>query len=59
MAALTNGKKFDMVFTSPPYLQVIKYAKYNWVRLWFLGEEPSLVDEQLMAEIRRLYELAG
>ncbi|MCA2229967.1 DNA methyltransferase [Nonomuraea aurantiaca] len=38
-----------MIFTSPPYLQVIKYGKYNWVRLWFLGEQPSEVDQRLMA----------
>jgi site-specific DNA-methyltransferase (adenine-specific) len=39
----------DLVFTSPPYLEVIKYAKYNWVRLWFLGEDPRSVDQRLMA----------
>jgi 16S rRNA G966 N2-methylase RsmD len=39
----------DLVFTSPPYLEVIKYAKYNWVRLWFLGEDPREIDSQLMA----------
>jgi site-specific DNA-methyltransferase (adenine-specific) len=40
-------KKVKLVFTSPPYLQVIKYGKYNWVRLWFLGHEPKDVDERL------------
>jgi site-specific DNA-methyltransferase (adenine-specific) len=38
-----------LVFTSPPYLQVIKYGKYNWVRLWFLGQEAREVDQRLMA----------
>lgn len=38
-----------LIFTSPPYLQVIKYGKYNWVRLWFLGETSSDVDKRLMA----------
>jgi site-specific DNA-methyltransferase (adenine-specific) len=38
-----------LVFTSPPYLQVIKYGKYNWVRLWFLKEEWRDVDARLMA----------
>lgn len=37
-----------LVFTSPPYLQVIKYGKYNWVRLWFLKQEPGKVDQGLM-----------
>jgi site-specific DNA-methyltransferase (adenine-specific) len=40
-------QKAKLIFTSPPYLQVIKYGKYNWVRLWFLGEEPKAVDERL------------
>ncbi|MFF1702380.1 DNA methyltransferase [Streptomyces sp. NPDC058252] len=38
-----------LIFTSPPYLQVIKYGKYNWVRLWFLGETSSDVDKRLMS----------
>jgi DNA methylase len=38
-----------LVFTSPPYLQVIKYGKYNWVRLWFLGQGARQVDQRLMA----------
>jgi hypothetical protein len=41
--------RVKLVFSSPPYLQVIKYGKYNWVRLWFLGEDPRNVDAQLMA----------
>jgi DNA methylase len=38
-----------LIFTSPPYLQVIKYGKYNWVRLWFLGESAREVDDKLMS----------
>jgi DNA modification methylase len=38
-----------LIFTSPPYLSVIKYGKYNWVRLWMLKEEPQEVDGKLMA----------
>lgn len=38
-----------LVFTSPPYLNVIKYGKYNWVRLWMLKEEPKKVDAKLVA----------
>lgn len=36
-----------LVLTSPPYLQVIQYGKYNWVRLWFLGEDAKQVDATL------------
>ena len=46
--ACLRKQKAKLVFTSPPYLQVIKYGKYNWVRLWFLGEEPKAVDERLI-----------
>ena len=43
-------ERVKLVFTSPPYLQVIKYGKYNWVRLWFLGEEPNAVDERSLTQ---------
>jgi site-specific DNA-methyltransferase (adenine-specific) len=38
-----------LVFTSPPYLSVIKYGKYNWVRLWMLKQSPKAVDNRLVA----------
>jgi DNA methylase len=38
-----------LVFTSPPYLNVVKYGKFNWIRLWLLGHEPAQVDAQLFA----------
>jgi site-specific DNA-methyltransferase (adenine-specific) len=38
-----------LIFTSPPYLQVIKYGKYNWIRLWLLGMDGKAVDRQLFA----------
>ncbi|MGH8546935.1 MAG: hypothetical protein ACREX3_25645, partial [Gammaproteobacteria bacterium] len=42
-------RRARLVFTSPPYLRVINYGKYNWVRLWMLKEEPREVDAMLMA----------
>jgi site-specific DNA-methyltransferase (adenine-specific) len=42
-----NSERAKLVFTSPPYLEVIKYGKYNWIRLWMLGAEPKQVDNQL------------
>lgn len=39
--------KARLIFASPPYLQVIKYGKLNWIRLWLLGHEPSDVDYSL------------
>jgi hypothetical protein len=38
-----------LIFTSPPYLEVIKYGKYNWLRLWLIGDEPKRVDSNLFA----------
>jgi len=33
-----------LVVTSPPYLRLIRYGSYNWLRLWFLGHDPAEVD---------------
>jgi site-specific DNA-methyltransferase (adenine-specific) len=39
----------DAVVTSPPYLGVLRYGAFNWIRLWFLGFEPSAIDRSLDA----------
>jgi len=44
-----RGVKAKLVFSSPPYLHVMKYGKFNWIRLWLLGEQPGEVDETLFA----------
>jgi site-specific DNA-methyltransferase (adenine-specific) len=36
-----------LVVTSPPYLRVVKYGYYNWLRAWFLGEDAVAIDETL------------
>ena len=36
-----------MIFSSPPYLKVIKYGLYNWIRLWWLLGDYKGVDEKL------------
>lgn len=41
--------KATLVLSSPPYLQVMKYGKLNWLRLWMLGHEPAAVDSELFA----------
>jgi site-specific DNA-methyltransferase (adenine-specific) len=60
--ARTPGRDFEprarLVFTSPPYLGVIKYGKYNWIRLWMLGSEPRGVDTALVATTSLLKYLA-
>jgi site-specific DNA-methyltransferase (adenine-specific) len=36
-----------LVVTSPPYMRVVKYGYYNWLRLWLIGYDASAVDELL------------
>jgi site-specific DNA-methyltransferase (adenine-specific) len=36
-----------LLFSSPPYLKVIKYGQYNWIRLWWLLDNPEELDEIL------------
>jgi len=36
-----------LIFFSPPYLEVISYGKYNWIRLWLLGATARDVDSRL------------
>ncbi len=34
---LFKNKKPKLIFTSPPYLNLIKYVDQNWIRFWILG----------------------
>ncbi len=36
-----------LVVTSPPYLRVVKYGYYNWLRTWFLGFDAAAIDASL------------
>ncbi len=36
-----------LVVTSPPYLRVVKYGYYNWLRTWFLGFDAKDIDATL------------
>jgi site-specific DNA-methyltransferase (adenine-specific) len=36
-----------LVVTSPPYLRVLKYGYYNWLRTWFLGFDSRSIDATL------------
>jgi site-specific DNA-methyltransferase (adenine-specific) len=36
-----------LVVTSPPYLRVLKYGYYNWLRTWFLGFDARAIDAAL------------
>ncbi len=36
-----------LVVTSPPYLRVLKYGYYNWMRTWLLGFDARAIDAEL------------
>jgi len=36
-----------LVVASPPYLRVVKYGYYNWLRTWFLGFDAQAIDRAL------------
>ena len=36
-----------LVVTSPPYLRVLKYGYYNWLRTWVLGFDATAIDAEL------------
>ena len=36
-----------LVVTSPPYLRVVKYGYYNWLRTWLIGEDARAIDAAL------------
>jgi site-specific DNA-methyltransferase (adenine-specific) len=42
-----------LVLTSPPYLRVLKYGYYNWLRTWFLGFSADVIDATLDDAHRR------
>jgi site-specific DNA-methyltransferase (adenine-specific) len=42
-----------LVLTSPPYLRVLKYGDYNWLRAWFLGCDSKAIDASLDDAHRR------
>ena len=41
-----NGS-VKLIFSSPPYLKVIKYGLYNWIRLWWLIGDYKSIDKKL------------
>ena len=37
----------SLILTSPPYLGIVNYAKQNWIRSWFMDQDPIAVSEEL------------
>ena len=40
-------ESIQLVVSSPPYLKVVKYGLYNWIRLWFMDVPVAEVDGSL------------
>ncbi|HET9614542.1 MAG TPA: DNA methyltransferase [Candidatus Limnocylindrales bacterium] len=40
-------ERVRLVVTSPPYLRVVKYGYYNWLRTWLLGFDAKEIDATL------------
>jgi site-specific DNA-methyltransferase (adenine-specific) len=40
-------ERIRLVVTSPPYLRVVKYGYYNWLRAWLVGEDARAIDASL------------
>lgn len=56
MAALHERRlpeRARLIVTSPPYLRVVKYGYYNWLRHWFLGLDSRAIDATLDDAHRR------
>jgi hypothetical protein len=47
LRARGRADKARLVVTSPPYMRVVKYGYYNWLRTWFLGFDAKAIDATL------------
>jgi site-specific DNA-methyltransferase (adenine-specific) len=47
LRARGRSDRARLVVTSPPYLRVVKYGYYNWLRTWFLGFDARAIDTAL------------
>lgn len=44
-----GAPKAKLVFTSPPYLGVMRYAKLNWIRHWMIQTDHRQIDANLFS----------
>jgi len=47
LRARGRADRARLVVTSPPYLRVVKYGYYNWLRTWLLGFDSRAIDASL------------
>ncbi len=54
---LYKQHRFDLILTSPPYLNIFNYTRENWIRLWLLGfNRVTLSNNVLLDDGHRLEE---
>lgn len=51
-----KDESVQLVFTSPPYLNVIDYTLPNWIRLWLLGFERKELKTQIKLDDRHNFD---
>jgi len=42
-----------LIVTSPPYLNVVRYGKFNWIRLWLLRKSAAEADRKCGISVER------
>jgi hypothetical protein len=46
-----RSNSVSLVVTSPPFLDVVQYAKDNWLRCWFAGIDPKTVKLTVLKQL--------
>jgi hypothetical protein len=46
-SGMVKHNSVKLIFSSPPYLKVVKYGLYNWIRLWWLVGDHKIIDKKL------------
>ncbi|MFO8050799.1 MAG: DNA methyltransferase [Thermoplasmatota archaeon] len=42
-----GDRSVDLTVTSPPFLNVVQYSNDNWLRCWFNGYDPDIIEKGL------------
>ncbi|WP_338970869.1 DNA methyltransferase [Spiroplasma endosymbiont of Labia minor] len=42
-----DNVKPNLIFTSPPYLNIVNYTKQNWIKMWLLGFDTNKKNKSL------------
>lgn len=47
-------EKPKLIFTSPPYLNIVKYVSQNWIRFWLLGFSKEKTNTKIVDDYHNL-----